>query len=397
MPLRLFLVLSISLFLCACTSVESVGEGLEGIKDYFLGGEDNTEPPEPLVELNSELEIEELWDESIGVGSEEKSLNLVPAIGAGKIIAADREGLVEAHNLTDGDLVWEAETEYHFSGGPGVGDGTVILGTSDAEVVALRLENGEELWKASVPGEVLSIPSVARGIVIIRCTDGSITALNEKTGSRIWYYERSVPALSVRGSGSPIIVEENVIIGEDSGKIIALRLSDGKFSWETSVVVPKGRSEIERLVDLDVDPVESGGVIYVASYHGGVGAVSELDGYMLWRNEQLSSSAGLAIEGRHLYVTDTESNVLQLDDRSGSSLWKQSELQHRQLTSPAAYGSYVVVGDLEGYVHWLSKTDGRQLGRIRITDAPIDAKPLVFDTTVYVYAKDGTLAALKAR
>ncbi|MGR8942228.1 MAG: outer membrane protein assembly factor BamB, partial [Gammaproteobacteria bacterium] len=342
--------------------METAGEALEGIKEYVLGGEDNTEPPTPLAEFTPEINVELLWDESVGVGAEEKTLKLVPAIGAGKIIAADREGLVEAHNLKDGELVWEAETDHHFSGGPGLGEGTVILGTSDAEVIALRLDNGEKLWTASVPGEVLSIPFVAKGIVIIRCTDGSISALNEKTGAIIWHYERTVPTLSVRGSGSPIVVEDNVITGEDSGKLMALRLADGKFAWETSVVVPKGRSEIERLVDLDVDPVERGGVIYVASYQGGVGAVSELDGYLLWRNEQVSSNSGLTIDDRHLYVTDSESNVLQLDDRSGSSLWKQKELQYRKLTSPAAYDSYVVVGDLEGYVHWLSKSDGRPLG-----------------------------------
>lgn len=393
--MRFFLLVLIAAGLSACASLDSAGEALEGIKDYFLGGEDNAEPPTPLVEYNQEINAEILWKESVGVGADEKSLKLIPAVGDGKVVAADIEGLVEAHNPSNGDLIWEAETEYHFSGGPGLGDGIVILGTSDAEVVALRLENGEKLWSVSVPGEVLSIPVVAQGTVLVRCTDGSITALNEKTGAKIWSYERNVPTLSIRGNGMPVIVEENVIFGEDSGKLTALRLSDGKFSWEASIVVAKGRSEIERLVDLDVDPVEEKGVIYVASYHGGVGAVSELDGYVLWRNEQISSSSGLSIANRHLYVTDSDSNVLQLDDRSGSSLWKQKELQHRKLTAPAAYGNYVVVGDLEGYVHWLSSSDGRQLGRVQITDGPIDAKPVVADDTVYVYAKDGTLAALK--
>jgi outer membrane protein assembly factor BamB len=395
--MRLFGVLLIALCLSGCVSMEGAGEALEGIKDYFLGGEDNTEPPTPLVEYEPEKEVEILWDESVGVGAGEKSLKLVPAAGGGKVVAADIKGLVEAHRLTDGELVWEAETDYHFSGGPSIGDGTVLLGTSDAEVVALRLDNGEKLWASSVPGEVLSIPSVAQGIVFVRCTDGSINALNEKTGAKLWSYERSVPTLSVRGTGAPIIVEDNVIFGEDNGKLIALALEDGKFAWEASIVMAKGRSEIERLVDLDVDPVAEGGVIYIASYQGGVGAVSEFDGYLLWRNEQLSSNAGMSIVNRRLYLTDSSSNVLQLDDRSGSALWKQKELQYRKLTAPAAFDRYVVVGDLEGYVHVLSDSDGRQLGRVRITKGPIDAKPVIADNTVLVYAKDGTLAALKIR
>jgi outer membrane protein assembly factor BamB len=395
--MRFFLVLLVTAALSGCASMESAGETLEGIKDYFLGGEDNTEPPTPLTDYNQEINAEILWKESVGVGADEKSLKLVPAVGAGKVIAANMEGSVEAYRLADGDQVWETETEYHFSGGPGVGDETVILGTSDAEVVALRLENGEKLWTASVPGEVLSIPAVAQGIVIVRCTDGSITALNEKTGAKVWSYERSVPALSVRGIGAPVIVEDNVIFGEDNGKLIALNLTDGKFAWEATLAIAKGRSEIERLVDLDVDPAVEGGVIYIASYHGGVGAVSEVDGYLLWRNEQISSNAGLTIANRHLYVTDSDSNVLQLDDRSGASLWKQKDLQYRKLTAPTAYDRYVVVGDLEGYVHWLSESDGRQLGRVQITDGPIEAKPVVADNTLLIYAKDGTLAALKAR
>lgn len=392
-----FIVLLAALSLAGCSAVESVSEGFSGITDFFMGGADNSEPPKPLVEYTPEIQLEVLWKESVGVGSEEQSLKLVPAVGAGKVVAADREGLVEARKLSDGELLWEAETEFHFSGGPGLGAGTVILGTSDAEVVALNSESGDILWKALVSSEVLSVPVVSAGIVVVRTTDGSITALNEKTGKMLWNYVRSVPALSIRGTSSPIIVEDNVISGEDSGKLMALRLTDGKFSWETSVALPKGRSEIERLVDLDVDPLESGGVIYVASYHGGIGAVSELDGDVLWRKEDISSSSGMSSDGDYLYLSNTESHVMQLDHRTGSPLWKQKDLQNRKLTAPVAYNHYVVTGDFEGYVHWLSTNDGRQLGNIQITEGPIDAKPVVVDDTVIIYAKDGTLAAVKAR
>jgi outer membrane protein assembly factor BamB len=392
-----FIVLLMALSLAGCTAAESLGEGISGITDYFLGGTDNTEPPKPLVEYAPEIQLEILWKESVGVGSEEQSLKLVPAVGGGKIVAADREGLVEARKLSDGDLLWEAETEFHFSGGPGLGAGTVILGTSDAEVVALNSESGDILWKTLVSSEVISVPVVSSGIIVVRTTDGSITALNEKTGKMLWNYVRNVPALSIRGTSSPIVVEDNVVSGEDSGKLMALRLTDGKFAWETSIALPKGRSEIDRLVDLDVDPIENGGVIYVASYHGGISAVSELDGDVLWRKEEISSSSGLSSDGDYLYLSDSESHVMQLDHRTGSPLWKQKDLQNRRLTAPASYNNYVVTGDLEGYVHWLSTTDGRQLANVRITDGPIDARPVVVDDTVIIYAKDGTLAAVKAR
>lgn len=395
--MRFLVFLLVALGLTGCTSVESISEGLSGITDYFLGGTDNTDPPDPLVEYSPELELEVLWKESVGVGSEEQSLKLAPAIASGKVVAADREGLVQARKVTDGELLWEAETDLHLSGGPGLGVGTVILGTSDAEVAALNSENGDIIWKSSVSSEVLSVPVIANGVVIVRTTDGSMTALNEKTGERLWIYERTVPALSIRGTGSPIIVDDNVISGEDNGKLIALQLTDGKFVWETSVALPKGRSEIERLVDLDVDPIESGGVIFVVSYHGGAGAVSVLDGDVLWRKEDIASSSGLSSDSRYLYLSDSESHVMQLDHLTGSPLWKQKDLHQRKLTAPAIYQNYVVVGDFQGYVHWLSTADGRQLANVQITDSGIDARPVVVDNTVFVYAKNGTLAALKVK
>jgi outer membrane protein assembly factor BamB len=178
---------------------------------------------------------------------------------------------------------------------------------------------------------------------------------------------------------------------------MALRLSDGKYGWETSISIPKGRSEVERLADLDADPIDVSGVIYIAGFHGGVAAVSELDGDVLWRNETISSYTGLSNDLRYLYLSDVSSEVLQLDQRTGASLWKQKDLHQRKLTAPAVYDNYVVVGDFEGYVHWLSTSDGRQLGRVKAADSIIDAKPVVVDNTVYIYARDGTLTALKTQ
>ena len=395
--MRLITLLSICLLLPGCTAFDTIDESFSGISNYFRGGEDNSEPPAVLLEYAPEIQIEKLWDETIGVGTDEQSLKLVPAIGFGKILTADRDGVVEARDLNTGRLIWEVDNDIPFSAGPSLGVGTVILGSGDAEVVALNSENGELLWKSPVSSEVLSVPVIAKGIVIIRTTDGEVIALNEKNGVRLWNYEHNAPALTVRGIGTPIIVDDNVIGGYDNGKLMALRLADGKYVWETSVAIPKGRSEVDRLVDLDADPIDVGGVIYIAGYHGGAVAVSELDGDVLWRNEAISSNNGLSHDFRYLYLSDLSDNVWQLDQRSGASLWKQKELNQRKLTAPTVYENYVVVGDFEGYVHWLSTSDGRQLGRIKVADSAIEAKPVVVDNTVYIYAKDGTLAALKTR
>lgn len=386
--MRFLTLLLFCLSLAGCAAVDAVNE-------YFGGGEDNAEPPKPLTEYTPEIAIDEVWQEKIGVGSGGQSLKLAPAIAAGKIFAADKEGLIQARNLGNGDLYWEAETELPFSAGPGIGPGIVVLGTSKAQVAAFNSETGSPLWTVKVASEVLAVPVIAHDSVIIRCTDGSVSALNAKTGAKLWSYETSVPALSVRGTSTPVVIEDQVIGGYDNGKVLALRLADGKYAWESGVAVPKGRSEVERLVDIDADPVVSSGVIYIASYNGGISAVSEVDGDVLWRNDAISSHSGLSHDWQYLYLSDSVSDVWQLDQRGGSSLWKQQELHQRQLSAPAVYDSYVVVGDFEGYLHWLSTTDGRLLGRIQVTDAPIETKPVASGDMIYAYAADGTLAAFR--
>ncbi len=393
---KITLLLLLCSALLGCSAVDTAKESMAGIFDYFSGGEDNTEPPSPLTESQPELDIQIFWKESIGVGADGQTLKLTPAIGAGKVIAADREGTVQARDAKTGSLLWEVETGMPFSGGPSLGAGRIILGTSKAKVVALNSENGEQLWENTVSSEVLAVPVITRSIVIVRTTAGEVVALDEKTGRRLWSYEHSVPALSIRGTGAPLVIGDNVIVGYDNGKLVALQLNNGKFVWEATIAMPKGRSEIERLVDLDVDPVESDGVIYIAAYNGGVSAVSADNGEILWRRENFSSHTGLSFDNSHLYMTDLSSHVLQLEQKRGGGLWKQSDLSHRKLTAPTLYQNYVVVGDFDGYVHWLSNRDGRMLGRVQVSSSGIDIKPIVVEGIVYVYAKDGTLAALTA-
>ncbi|MBZ4203189.1 MAG: outer membrane protein assembly factor BamB [Methylovulum sp.] len=391
--MRLVILLYV-LCLSGCAVFDSVGESFSGLTEYF-GGDDVTDPPKALIEYPPEKTIDVIWEASVGVGTNQQSVNLVPAISSETIIAADRKGLVVARALANGNKLWERNTELPFSGGPGVGQGTLIIGTSDAEVVALHSETGAELWRAKVSSEVLSVPVIANGIVIIRSSDGNVVALNEKTGAKLWSYEVPVPALSIRGTGTPVLFEENVIGGYDNGKLMALRIKDGKFIWETSVAIPKGRSEVERLVDLDVNPLEAAGVIYNASFQGGVSATSAIDGEVIWRNESISSHSGISNDWRYLYLTDVESHVWQLDQRSGLSLWKQQDYHQRQLSSPAVFENYVIVGDFEGYVHCLSALDGRSLARRHVAGGAITAKPVIVGDLLFVYATDGTLAAVR--
>ncbi|MDD2758842.1 MAG: outer membrane protein assembly factor BamB [Methylomonas sp.] len=380
-----------------CTALDAGRDLVSGLSDSLFGDEDATDPPAVLTEYTAELQIDPIWKTSVGSGADKQFLKLIPTVQADRVYAADRKGTLQARSTVDGDLIWESNAELSYSAGPGLGRNVLVMGCTSGEVAAYDIATGEQRWITTVPSEVQAVPVVADGVVVVRTTDGKVIALRESDGSQIWLSESSVPALSIRGAGAPIIVEKAVVIGSANGKMQALQLSDGKSLWEATIAMPTGRSEVERLVDLDVDPVHSRGAIFISSFTGGTSSVSEVDGDVIWRNPDISSYAGISVDFRYLYITDTHSEVSQLDQRNGASLWKQKDLHNRQLTAPVVYDNYVVVGDFEGYVHWLSISDGRMLGRTQIASSPIEANPVVVDGTVYIYAKDGSLAALRAR
>lgn len=387
----------ISLSLTGCATLEGLKDSAQDLVSSVLGIGANAEPPAELVEYKPEIALDVLWKEHVGIGKDNQNLKLDIAVDHDKLFVADRDGLVQARNSDNGQLLWEVDTDLPFSAGPGVGNNSLILGSSDAKVIALDSANGAQLWSSRVSSEVLSVPVIADGIVIVRTTDGAVIALNEKTGQALWKFEESLPPLTLRGVSKPLLIKDQLIVGFANGKLIALQLKTGKSLWETTVAMPSGRSEVERLVDLASDPLEKDGILFISSYHGGTSAVMSSDGNMMWRNEQLSSAAGLTADWRYLYTSDTNSDVWQIDPRNGSTLWKQADLHYRSLTAPLAYEEYVVVGDYDGYVHWLSRSDGRQLARVQIATGAIDSKLVVINDVIYIYAKDGTLAALKAK
>ena len=382
------------LFILSLTGCATLTNMTDSVGDLFKDS-DNSEPPAELTEYQPEIKLEIIWDESDGDGTDELALNLVPAVANGRIIIADRDGLIQARSLLDGELFWEVETDLPISSGPVIDNNLLFVGTSKADVLALNTSTGEAVWRHRVSSEVMALPVVVDDKLIIRSADGFDVALNRADGAELWSVQHTNPALSVRGEGSPVVVGELVIIGYANGKLIALNSSDGAHVWETSIAIPRGRSEIDRLTDLNGTPVLRDDIIFVSSYKSGVNAVTPVDGEILWRNELLSAFHGLSADYSYLYLSDASSDVWQLDQRNGASYWKQTDLHQRRLTIPAVYGDYVVVGDFEGYLHWLSKTDGRLLARIEITDEAIVAQPVVVNDILYVYASDGTLAAVR--
>lgn len=389
-PIKLTTLLGMALWIFLSTGCSYVSNA---VSDY-MGGEDNSTPPTPLVDFKPTLDVHKVWSAQLGDGTDEHYLKLEPTVDDNKVYGAARGGRVAALWLKNGKTAWEHDTDKPISGGPGVGDGLVLVGTSNGEVIALAQDTGKELWHAAVSSEVLAAPKASQGIVVVRTLDGKVFGLDATNGKRLWVYDVTVPVLILRGSSAPLITHGMVIAGFDSGRVVALDLKTGKQIWEQRVAVPRGRSDLERMVDIDAEPIIVGATLYVATYQGHVAALSVTTGNVLWTRD-VSSYAGIAVDSKNVYVSDDQSDLWALDRRTGASVWKQDKLKARSLSGPAAADGYVVVGDYAGYVHWLRADDGQFAARTHDTDTRIIASPIVTDKLVLIYSSGGKLIAYK--
>ncbi len=382
-------------FFFALTLILLSGVLLSGcgtVKNLFGGGEDNTEPPTPLVEIETLAEITQLWSKNTGKGSTKQYLKLTPSHIQGKVFVADVRGNLVAIDAASGSTLWENDADMSITGGPGSSETLTMIGSDNGDVLAYASESGEFLWQAKVSSEVLAAPQEAYGIVVARTIDGKIFGLDANDGSRLWIYDRTVPALTLRGTSNPVITGDRVIAGFDGGRISAIELHTGKLIWETSVSLASGRSQLERMIDIDSDPVIIGNDIYVATFQGRLASVALEDGRITWTRD-ISSYAGLTSDGENIYITDDQSHIWALERSSGNSVWKQENLYARQVTAPATIGDLVVVGDLEGYLHWMDKSNGQFVARTQVSKNPILAPPVAVEDIIYAYSSDGTLGA----
>ncbi|MNJ36170.1 Outer membrane protein assembly factor BamB precursor [compost metagenome] len=353
-------------------------------------------PPAELTSFTEEVVLKKQWSRSIGDGQGETFNMLVPAIENDRIYAADVTGVVMALDRNTGDVVWKKELELPVSGAVGVGYGMVMLGTLKGEVIALDATTGEQRWRSRVTSEVLAPPATNGDVVVVQTQDDRVIGLDASTGDRRWIYESTPAVLTLRGTGAPIVTNRLAIAGLSTGKVVALDTQNGVPVWEQRVAIPQGRSELDRVVDIDGGLLLSGGTLYVASYQGRVAGLDLESGRVMWQRDA-SSYTGVAQGFGNVYVSLASGTVEGIDERSSSALWSNDSLARRQLSAPEVFSSYVAVGDLEGYLHLLSQVDGRFVGRERIDSDGLRARPLVVGDTIYVYGNSGKLEALTIR
>lgn len=371
---------------------------LSALAVLVLGGcgmfqRDSTEPPAPLPDFEAVVSPGMEWTRNTGSGTGRFYVLLDPLLHDGVIFVTDAEGDVTAVDAQDGRPVWSTDLGVPVTGGVGGGDEVVAVGTAKGEVIALHSESGELLWRRQLSSEVMALSETSQGLIIARTNDGRVHALHAETGEPVWLAGRTTPALSLRGLSRPVMVPGRVVVGFDNGRVVTFGLGRGNAIWESVLAMPSGRTELERMVDIDGHIEVRDGRVYAVSYQGRVAALTLSEGRAVWDRE-FSSNRGLAVADDQIFITDAEDHVWGLTRDSGATLWQQDQLRLRRLTPPVVWGDHVVVGDYEGYLHWLSREDGRLVGRLRVDSAGVMARPIVHDDRLYVLGQGGRLAAV---
>lgn len=356
----------------------------------------DVEPPAALVAIDARLAISRVWEASLGGKDQLLRLALAPVLEGTHVYAAGPAGELHAFEAGSGRSLWRIETRLPLSAGPAAGDGLVVVGTSDGQVLAVEAATGAKRWQVRLTGEVLAAPVVAGTTIVVRTVDGRVHALASDTGKGRWVNEQQVPRLTLRGTAAPVIAGDTVVCGFDNGKVSAYALSTGDVLWDAAVSPPHGRTELERLVDIDGVLQVSGHDVFVVGFQGRVAQLA-LDSGQVWWSREASSYRGLALDGETLYVSTADGSVEALRRRDGTPVWKQDRLARRGLTAPVVSGEALVVVDFEGYVHWLDRASGALVGRIETSKGRVTNAPVVANGLVYVQTDAGRLYALRAR
>lgn len=385
--LRHFAVVFLALGLTAC---ETVGD--------FFSMDDDEDPQQPadLIEIETQLDVRKLWSVGVGNGQGGGLYRLQPVLDGDTLYVAAANGEVRAIGREDGRTLWKQKLDVELSGGVGHYEDSLYLGGSDGEVLRLATDDGELLWQASVSGEVLAAPQGDGDVVIVQSYDGKLYGLNHETGERRWRYDSDVPVLTIRGTSTPILRDGVAYAGFASGRVLAFDADNGATLWEARIAIPQGRSEIERIVDVDGAMALSGTELYVASYQGRISALDIRTGRRIWQRN-VSSFFGVSQGFGNVYVAE-ESGTITAYLRNGQGIrWEQPALAWRGLSRPIPVSSYLAVEDFEGYLHILSQVDGEFLARLRPSKEGARADMLAEGTVLYLYTNGGKLIAYDLR
>lgn len=361
-----------------------------------------------LIDFEERFEPEVIWDASIGYGVESHFSRIKPVVAYDMVISASRDGDVIAFEQATGKKLWQADLSNidgergffdsrqsaQLAGGPITGMNKVFIGSENGDIYALDAQTGELAWQGKVKGEIINAPAIDTGILVVNSASGVLQAFNATTGDELWKVEQDVPALTLRGLSSPVIASGGVLVGKANGDVSVYLLEKGQQGWTTEVGEATGTTELERVVDVDSAPVVFGDKIYSVSSRGNLVAIDLRSGKILWKR-QYSSYRQISISGNRIFFTTDRGHVFSVNRNDGLEQWSNLTMSNRGVTGPAVYGDYIVVGDFDGYLHWLSQETGEIVARHHLDGSGIHSTPTVVKGVLYSQARNGDLEAIQ--
>jgi outer membrane protein assembly factor BamB len=350
--------------------------------------------PQELEKITQHGHFQTLWRAKLPKAEKAYGYKLIPAYDDGFIYLAAQNGQVEKRNADSGQRQWQTDTGVELSAGPGVGDGLLAVAGPEGHVLVLDAATGQQQWQKRLGSEILAPPVIADGLLIVRLHDGHVHAFDAHSGQRRWVFDTVIPNLTLRGNSTPLVRAGRVYIGFDNGKVAAIRLQDGSVVWMRTVVDNKGKTELDRIVDIDGDMALVATELYLSSAGNKTMAVATESGNVLWSRD-LGSATGVAVSRTHLYLSDLESTLHALNRDTGADIWERSGYANRQLTRPSYYSGQLLSGDLEGWLHVFNAATGTPLARKKFGSKGWFGVPLVVGDAIYLYNKDGTVSAVR--
>ena len=360
--------------------------GIFGDKD------DDDLKPRELVSFKQTLKVKRLWSAKVGGDAAFLRVALRPVGDGTRIYAAGYGGVVAAFDPESGREIWRNKLDTELSAGPGVGENHVVVVARNGIAIVMDASTGEEVWRKSVDGESLARPLISGEVVVVQTIDNRMQALSIFDGRKLWSLEQSTPSLTMRGSADPVLVSTSVVGGFDNGRLIAADLDTGNVAWESLLSPPTGRSDLDRLSDIDGSIAVVGQDIYAVGYQGRLAAVAAESGQVLWSRE-ISSFEGVSADWSSVYTTTNNGEILALAKRDGVESWRNSDLLRREPTLPTPFHTSVAIGDLEGYVHFFSNLNGTPVARVKLGGGAISNAPVAIANRLYVQNDGGALTA----
>ena len=379
---------------------------------WFTDEEEDTRQPAELTAIDIEVSLQRLWSNNIGRGAEDKQIKLLPGHSGSRVFAASADGTVKAIDFGTGRTIWEVNIEDFYSeaerlvafsdstdsitGGTGVGDDLVMVGSAAGEVLAIHQADGTLAWRAVTSSEILSPPQADSGIVVAQTIDGKVAAFDSQSGERKWIYSTSTPSLTLRGT-STVILGDYVIAGFSNGRISVLDKARGLAVIDQRVAAPQGKSDLERLVDIDGIMIQRGAQLFVVSYQGNLMMIDLTRQGRHQMLKETSSAVGLGSGFGNIYLATADSEISAINMDTGKEAWETSALLYRDVTTPVAISSYLAIGDFEGYLHLMAQSDGRFVGREKIDKEGLTSQVVVDGSRIYIMGNSGRLSAYEIR